>query len=362
MDYSRETATCSKLTLLWSRHELTVSLSAATYAEANVSEVIQGRSLLWVLPRMIDTRSLRLHCRQCNISKLTVNGKKATWQMLDPLERIVCDDKLACDGEAHAVFKRAAMMAAHDGELLVELPQQVGKMTLPDEVWKSDARCTNSASSGIKARKDAFSNMRKRTSSAKVQPYLIEVDFTISKPMGGLRMIFPPDTASIGLEETHKYNPVLFTTGGLLGSLYSGEDVDGARCRWPCLDGPYGHHEAPVELLLTNEAHHSVVASGYLISKTVIDNDEIKSPNLRGDQTCTHWFVGPRVRSRSVGFAIGGFRQLESHGDSDSSRDTDLSYSTKRDNCISQWVLSSSSPDQVSRVEVMFMKSLFAAN
>ena len=99
MDYSRETATCSKLTLLWSRHELTVSLSAATYAEANVSEVIQGRSLLWVLPRMIDTRSLRLHCRQCNISKLTVNGKKATWQMLDPLERIVCDDKLACDGE-----------------------------------------------------------------------------------------------------------------------------------------------------------------------------------------------------------------------------------------------------------------------
>ena len=231
MDYSRKTATCSKLTLLWSRHELTVSLSAATYAEANVSEVIQGRSLLWVLPHMIDTRSLRLHCRQCNISKLTVNGKKAKWQMLDPLERIVCDDKLACDGEAHAVFKRAAMMAAHDGELLVELPQQVGKMTLPDEIWKSDAQGTNSANSGIEARKDAFSHMRRRTSSAKVQPYLIEVDFTISKPMGGLHMIFPPETTSTGLEETHKYEPVLFTTGGILGSRYSGEDVDGARCR-----------------------------------------------------------------------------------------------------------------------------------
>jgi|MDSY01.2.fsa_nt_gb hypothetical protein len=168
------TVNSDDLQLLWSRIELAVALPAAS----NSGGVeLRGVARLWILPRGIGARSVRVHCRQCAISSVAVNGAPAAWELLDPHERIVHDESLTGNGEAYTVFQRAATLAAHDGELLVELPDAQEPFSLPRKLWEMDPSISCGAHPGRSARARALEDVEARlpTSSSAAQPMLIEV-------------------------------------------------------------------------------------------------------------------------------------------------------------------------------------------
>ena len=92
----------------------------------------------------------------------------------------------------------------------------------------------------------------------------LQVSYEIEDPKGGFECTRP-----------HSGGGVLMHTcgGGGFGST-TGVDLDGARCRWPCLDGSSGTHQAPVELMVKADARHACVASGQRLLKTAEDEGE----------------------------------------------------------------------------------------
>jgi hypothetical protein len=131
-------ASSADLELLWTRIEVEIDLPNAPTRTA----AVRGVSRLWVLPTALKPKSsVRLHCRQCKVTAVTINGvAAAAWECLDPHACLVRDPRLAGDGEALETFARAAFLAAHDGELLVRLPalepssQPAQRFLLPDEI------------------------------------------------------------------------------------------------------------------------------------------------------------------------------------------------------------------------------------
>lgn len=137
-------ASSADLELLWTRIEVEIDLPHAPTRPA----AVRGVSKLWVLPTALKPKSsVRLHCRQCKVTGVTVNGAAAAaWECLDPHACVVHDPRLAGDGEALETFARAAFLAAHDGELLVRLPALQGpssrpgpRFALPDELTTTAA-------------------------------------------------------------------------------------------------------------------------------------------------------------------------------------------------------------------------------
>ena len=176
------TANSDDLNLLWSRIELEVRLPSASACASSTE--IRGVARLWVLPHRTGARSVRLHCRQCAVSSVAVNGAPVAWELLDPYHRIVHDEELAGNGEAYGVFQRAAMLAAHDGELLVGLPDEQKGFFFPDTLWASaHGTAQDDAHLGHAARSRALVEMKAGIPNAaavagKVPtavPYVIEV-------------------------------------------------------------------------------------------------------------------------------------------------------------------------------------------
>ena len=262
-----------ELELLWTRIELEVALSPTR---------VQGVSRLWVVaPR--EAASVRLHCRQCSVVRVAVNGEECEWELLDPHELILRDEAL--DGEAFDVHQRAAFMAAAEGELEVRLPSghlPQGQCRYPSEFW---AQTPDGARAAL-SRSQAHESVRSRTLPA---PMLIEVTYSLSEPRGGFRDVVAEE-------------PVLYTSGGGAAGNALGVDYDGARCRWPCLDGPSAGHLAPVELVVHTDTRHALIASGQLVSCGV--------GGTRAPLQTWEWFVGPHAPIRGVGFALGGIRPV----------------------------------------------------
>jgi len=131
-------ASAADLELLWTRIEVEIDLPHAPTRSA----AVRGVSKLWVLPINPKPRKhVRLHCRQCKVTGVTINGIPATsWESLDPHGCLVRSPELVGDGEALETFSRAAFLAAHDGELAIRLPalgpssQPPPKYLLPDEI------------------------------------------------------------------------------------------------------------------------------------------------------------------------------------------------------------------------------------
>jgi len=131
-------ASAADLELLWTHIEVEIDLPHAPSRPT----AVRGVSRLWVLPTNLKPRKhLRIHCRQCKVTGVTINGIPATsWECLDPHDCIVRSPDLIGNGEALETFSRAAFLAAQDGELAIRLPalgptsQPTQAFRLPDEI------------------------------------------------------------------------------------------------------------------------------------------------------------------------------------------------------------------------------------
>ena len=165
------TVNSDDLQLLWSRIELAVALPAAS----NSGGVeLRGVARLWILPRGIGARSVRVHCRQCAISSVAVNGALPPGT---PRPARAYRPRRIAHGEwrRYTVFQRAATLA-RTMESLVELPD-AGAFQSAKKLWEMDPSISCGAHPGRSARARALEDVEARlpTSSSAAQPMLIEV-------------------------------------------------------------------------------------------------------------------------------------------------------------------------------------------
>jgi hypothetical protein len=94
--------------------------------------------------------AVHLHCRQCVVTAVTVNGVPASFRHIDPLMAVVPQQQYR-DAEAFDVFYRAQLWAAageDTGELRIALPAELPHPDSPPPLPES-------ASAIVKARRDA---------------------------------------------------------------------------------------------------------------------------------------------------------------------------------------------------------------
>jgi len=179
------------LELLWTRIEVEVDLPLDARA-APVS--LCGTVKLWVLPKertgVGAPGAVRLHCRQCTILGASVNGVAVKWELLDPHAIIVHDPGLEGDGEAFEVMHRAALMAAHDGELKVDVPARTPPCSLPDLAGEDLGASAVEGFLGRQAAAQALSELRVRQPSPLL--VLVEIRFALDNPQNGFKTMLRP--------------------------------------------------------------------------------------------------------------------------------------------------------------------------
>ena len=182
------------LELLWTTLEVEADLPTLEHEPRTAA--LRGVANLWVVPRsrLPGVRALRLHCRQCDVLSVSINGAPTGWELLDPHERILHDESLRGDGEALEVFQHAAFMAAHDGELMVHLPEGHRQQpSLSDEPWavEQPPAVAATAAAANAARAAAFRELQARLTPVPgaEAPLLVQVRFTLEDPRGGFKVI-----------------------------------------------------------------------------------------------------------------------------------------------------------------------------
>jgi hypothetical protein len=171
------------------------------------------------------------------------------------------------------------------------------------------------------------SNINNTSSKYTFPLMVLQVSYELDDPQGGFEVSWPDGGGAL----MHAGG------GGGCGST-SGVDLDGARCRWPCLDGPAGRHQAPVELAVSCDAAHACVASGQqlrggaaheaargavppwvsarvsgqapALAATAAAAPPCPPPPPLPSAFCEHaWFVGPHCPLRGVGLVLGSALQ-----------------------------------------------------
>ncbi|OQS02076.1 hypothetical protein THRCLA_21515, partial [Thraustotheca clavata] len=80
-----------------------------------------GISELILAPKTADIKRVRIHCRQMKVTRVSVNGIDARFEQLEFLSEIVHESYR--DWTAFDLFYRGAIVAAKEGTLVVELPE-----------------------------------------------------------------------------------------------------------------------------------------------------------------------------------------------------------------------------------------------
>ena len=293
-------------------------------------ETINGIATLWLGLRDKDSikdrrdddenklETISLHCRNCNISNVTINGTPVHYVHNDPLKSLHLDDITTYQSEECDVRFRAALEISRAGELRISLPNVVPTDTKPLEALSSDApneviqrfKKLNNAYETLKPKtvpkwlgddveitEQAANEQMEHTTSGRLLQVCIH--YKIDKQPTGLTpgFIFRKPYNHIDVHrgqqmEGSKDVPVcMYTTGGSPGLL---RDIDGSRCWMPCIDSP--DQRAVFDVILKAPAKYEVVCSGLLVSKTT-------SPDSK---TISHRFVTiTRIPAMCIGFFIG---------------------------------------------------------
>ena len=308
--------------LLYQRVELDINFK---------DETINGITTLWLGLREKDSikdkneddenkvlETISLHCRNCNISNITINGTPVHYTHNDPLKSFNLDDPTTYQGEEADVRYRAALEISRAGELRISLPNVVPTDTKPLQELPEDA--PNEVIQRFKKLNNAYEKLKPKTvpkwlgdddeitelaANEKMEHTtsgrLLQVciNYKIDKQPTGLTtgFIFRKPYSHIDIHRGKqmmgsKSAPVcMYTTGGSPGLL---RDLDGSRCWMPCIDSP--DQRAVFDVTIKAPAKFEVICSGISVStKPSVDFKKV-----------SHRFVTiTRIPAMCIGFFIG---------------------------------------------------------
>jgi hypothetical protein len=257
---------------------------------------LRGTSTVWVRKWCLSGEgpptTLCLHCRQCRVESVQVNGSDAKFEHLDPLVGVVRSKDR--DAETYDLLYRSELWkaAGHDtGELCITVPTDESTAKVPDP----PGPVPSGASGSVRARLAGVRgllHMEKRRPGETLpgregyvaRYFKIEVVYTLEDPQTGLvwRHSGNVSGAPASLE------PHCHTT-----YFGSGVDPDGPRCWFPCLDHVSVASAFEVELKLSSPSLVPV------FSGMLLEHDKKGRFLFCTDAATT---------ARGVGLAIGPFK------------------------------------------------------
>ncbi|RHY29160.1 hypothetical protein DYB32_005386 [Aphanomyces invadans] len=185
---------------------------------------LTGVSELILAPKQDNIKQIRVHCRQCVVSRVTVNGVEARFEHHDFLGEIVQESYR--DWSSFDLFYRGAIVASKEGTLVIEMPPSVRivdkKECKDDDSKKVDGENPTDDEHDANAVWDSSDVLP--LSSTKFAPVRVRIQYTVTNPRGGVRFMLP--------DELHPNRvPHMYTYCGPFGGL-----CDGARTWMPCRD------------------------------------------------------------------------------------------------------------------------------
>ncbi|CAM9186551.1 unnamed protein product, partial [Chrysoparadoxa australica] len=331
--------------VLWQQLRVSVNLEERT---------VRGSTSIWLRfrrPKMESLKYVNLHCRQCSVTRASVNGKEAHFDHLDPLKKVVFQNYR--DAEVFDLHYRGMLWttgAEDSGELHIAIPKSE-RVLPPDKIDKmadvppgskeaSDQApgapdagsgtgngngTVNGTGAGAGARtgSDAVAGSKDAVAGSKdsngtdggistgiAGPQ--KKDKHKEKPStpqliparGRLATIPAPPEAlpAMDWELTDPKSGIVFQQSGSSGGVptaphfyttysHGGMDYDGPRCWFPCLDNLSKGSVVELELQLDDPSLVPLF-NGLLLSKT-------------GNtyRFCTEY----EVQTRQVGLAVGPF-------------------------------------------------------
>ncbi|RHY41386.1 hypothetical protein DYB38_003087 [Aphanomyces astaci] len=216
---------------------------------------LEGVSELILAPKIDSIKRIRVHCRQCVVSKVTVNGVEARFEHHDFLSEVVQESYR--DWNSFDLFYRGAIVASKEGTLVIEMPPTVrivdqNDSTVDDEK-KSDGETATDDERDATAVWDSSNHLP--PSSTAFAPVVVRIEYTVSNPRGGVRFMLP--------DALHPERvPHMYTYCGPFGGL-----CDGARTWMPCRDLLSDKCTFRVELIVP--ASCVAVCSGRLVGQSL---------------------------------------------------------------------------------------------
>ncbi|ETV94518.1 hypothetical protein H310_11824 [Aphanomyces invadans] len=246
---------------------------------------LTGVSELILAPKQDNIKQIRVHCRQCVVSRVTVNGVEARFEHHDFLGEIVQESYR--DWSSFDLFYRGAIVASKEGTLVIEMPPSVRivdkKECKDDDSKKVDGENPTDDEHDANAVWDSSDVLP--LSSTKFAPVRVRIQYTVTNPRGGVRFMLP--------DELHPNRvPHMYTYCGPFGGL-----CDGARTWMPCRDMLGDKCTFRIELIVP--ASCVAVCSGRLVGQT-LDAQKL--------HRTFRFVVDTKTSCSLLGFAVGPFR------------------------------------------------------
>ncbi|KAG8886099.1 hypothetical protein FRB98_001473 [Tulasnella sp. 332] len=175
--------------------------------EIDFSGAISGYTELTIVPKIRELKSIHLHCRQCEVTKVTVQSQLADYVHYDPVAHISVANPT--DVHIYPEIKRriySALSEGDEGELSIGLPAEVTTRLNVAKDQLMDAP-TPGASIPVPSGIEAI-------------PVIVRIEYMLQDPADGLEFVVP--------SELYPYRvPHVYTTPS---------SPDAARCWVPCID------------------------------------------------------------------------------------------------------------------------------
>ncbi|EJU02667.1 hypothetical protein DACRYDRAFT_21692 [Dacryopinax primogenitus] len=277
--------------------------------DIDFSANVNGYTELTILPNDTELRTVSLHCRQCIIDKVIVNGTPADFVHQDPLANIAISNPT--DVHLWTELKRktySALAEADEGELAISIPRDVAvraSSVLPPTTPET-----------------AHSETFEQRPNTEVDPsIIIRIDYHLRHPKEGLSFILPT--------KTHPYRvPHVYT---------SPTSADAARCWAPCVDNLWERCTWELEFIvprsLTAEEDVSMTTGPDNMPVMVVCSGEFREQVAHPHSSKKSlWFYRQDTLTsvQHIAFAAGPFRLLQLRDEKpDDSSEGDESHPTR---------------------------------
>jgi len=279
------------------------------------NETINGSTMIWLgyACSITEVSTISLHCRQCNIRSIKVNGSECKYDYVDPLLDLKYDRKNneknsileqtdfnhSFNGEELDIAYRAALEISRSGELKIYLPHDVSIDTVPlpplpsqhspyTEIGKRYEKLNNLYYSlaAPSMSRDSTIGIDRPVSHRMLQ---VEIEYYLDKNKNSKGYVFRSMQ-----NDTTRSNCIYSTNGSNIGCL---RNIDGIRCWMPCIDSP--DQRSIYDMTISySPGNLMCISPGLLVSKeSYKDNHK--------DITSVRHFTINRIPAMSVGFFIG---------------------------------------------------------
>ncbi|KAI4139467.1 MAG: hypothetical protein L6R39_006275 [Caloplaca ligustica] len=291
---------------------------------------LKGRAEITINPHFKELKSVRLNCRQCNIRKVTANGR--------PCPNFVYEEpysKASLGWEAgvhqhHMLRKKieAQLKSPPEEELVVNLPKSVRIDDL--DPFSIEATAVAGARSSVGLRDDGFGELQSARTAVEPErrytPVTLIIDFAINYIRDGMHFVGWEEE---DLRYPHAYTKSFSAPGGAC-CLFPCVDDLSARCTWEIsikcpktvgdafrpsrptsangggglADGVNSDYPFQSNMSAEDQALElAVICTGDM-------TDEVDDHLFLGKKTST-FFCGNPLSAQQVGFGIGPFEHVD---------------------------------------------------